>query len=96
MLQVNGAKGLPILLDKLKLGGPAVLYHGALGASAATFIGGNTMNHARNDITTKLLDRSPSMVHDLQRSRQKSATTKRSPSEAGPERVYGIFGVGRI
>ena len=38
-LQVEGKNALPILKNKLKLGGPSVFYHGALGAFGATYIG---------------------------------------------------------
>jgi hypothetical protein len=37
--QVEGARGLPSLIQKVRVGGPTVLYHGALAASAATFVG---------------------------------------------------------
>ena len=37
--QVEGAQGLTVLKNKMKIGGPRVLYHGALAASAATFVG---------------------------------------------------------
>jgi len=39
MLQVEGATGLKKLGNKLRAGGPTVLYHGALAASAATMVG---------------------------------------------------------
>mmetsp|Transcript_36970 Transcript_36970/g.103241 ORF Transcript_36970/g.103241 Transcript_36970/m.103241 type:complete len:316 (+) Transcript_36970:31-978(+) len=39
IMQVEGKNGLSILGKKLKGGGPPVLYHGALAASAATFVG---------------------------------------------------------
>ncbi len=38
-LQVEGKNGFPALLTKVKTNGPGVLYHGALAASAATFVG---------------------------------------------------------
>jgi hypothetical protein len=38
-MQVEGARGFPHLLEKVRVGGPTVLYHGALAASAATFVG---------------------------------------------------------
>lgn len=38
-VQVEGAQGLPSLINKVRLGGPTVLFHGALAASAATFVG---------------------------------------------------------
>ncbi len=38
-LQVEGANGLSVLSKKIKLGGPAVLFHGAFGAMSATFVG---------------------------------------------------------
>ena len=37
--QVEGKKGFPALVKKVKTGGVPVLYHGALAASAATFVG---------------------------------------------------------
>jgi hypothetical protein len=39
ILQVEGAKGLPILREKLQKGGPRVMFHGALGAAGATMVG---------------------------------------------------------
>uniref|UniRef100_A0A7S3VMZ8 Mitochondrial carrier protein n=1 Tax=Dunaliella tertiolecta TaxID=3047 RepID=A0A7S3VMZ8_DUNTE len=39
IMQVEGKQGIPSLLSKVKNGGPTVLYHGALAASAATFVG---------------------------------------------------------
>lgn len=39
ILQVEGSTGLAALMTKVKIGGPGVLYHGALAASAATFVG---------------------------------------------------------
>jgi hypothetical protein len=39
LLQVEGKNGVSALGTKLKAGGPRVLYHGALAASAATFVG---------------------------------------------------------
>lgn len=38
-LQVEGKNGIPALMAKVQKGGPSVLYHGALAASAATFVG---------------------------------------------------------
>eukprot|EP00457_Paulinella_chromatophora_P008194 gb/GEZN01008223.1/.p1 GENE.gb/GEZN01008223.1/~~gb/GEZN01008223.1/.p1 ORF type:complete len:454 (+),score=90.89 gb/GEZN01008223.1/:29-1390(+) len=38
-MQVNGADGIKLLTAKMKTSGPSVLFHGALGASAATFAG---------------------------------------------------------
>lgn len=38
-LQVEGAKGIPMIGAKMKQGGPRVLYHGAIAASSATFVG---------------------------------------------------------
>lgn len=38
-MQVEGSKGLPLLAAKVKAGGPGVLYHGALAAMGATFVG---------------------------------------------------------
>lgn len=39
IMQVEGTKGWPALKLKVKTKGPTVLYHGALAASAATFVG---------------------------------------------------------
>lgn len=39
MLQVEGKKGFPALVKKVRVGGVPVLFHGALAASAATFVG---------------------------------------------------------
>lgn len=39
IMQVEGQNGFPMLTQKIKANGPFVLYYGALGASAATFIG---------------------------------------------------------
>ena len=39
IMQVEGKRGLPALGAKVRAGGPQVLYHGALAASAATFAG---------------------------------------------------------
>ncbi len=39
IMQVEGKNGLPALGAKVRAGGPQVLYHGALAASAATFAG---------------------------------------------------------
>ena len=37
--QVEGKGGFNKLVQKVRVGGPTVLYHGALAASAATFVG---------------------------------------------------------
>lgn len=39
IMQVEGGSGLTTLYTKTKSGGPSVLWHGALGASSATFVG---------------------------------------------------------
>ncbi|CAM9671885.1 unnamed protein product [Ectocarpus sp. 12 AP-2014] len=39
IMQVEGKKGFPALVNKVKVGGPTVLYHGALAASSATLVG---------------------------------------------------------
>eukprot|EP01061_Rhynchopus_euleeides_P019641 TRINITY_DN32231_c0_g1_i1.p2 TRINITY_DN32231_c0_g1~~TRINITY_DN32231_c0_g1_i1.p2 ORF type:complete len:481 (+),score=218.56 TRINITY_DN32231_c0_g1_i1:61-1443(+) len=39
MMQVEGKEGVAKLMAKARVGGPLVFYHGALGASAATFAG---------------------------------------------------------
>lgn len=38
-LQVEGAKGLPVLKGRIAAGGPLVLYHGALATYSATLVG---------------------------------------------------------
>eukprot|EP01026_Neomeris_dumetosa_P077077 TRINITY_DN82_c3_g1_i3.p1 TRINITY_DN82_c3_g1~~TRINITY_DN82_c3_g1_i3.p1 ORF type:complete len:321 (-),score=32.26 TRINITY_DN82_c3_g1_i3:119-1057(-) len=38
-LQVEGAKGIPTLANKIGKGGPLVLWHGSLAAVSATFVG---------------------------------------------------------
>jgi hypothetical protein len=38
-LQVEGANGMSMLAAKMKAGGPTVLFHGAMGAFAATWVG---------------------------------------------------------
>ncbi|CAN0419594.1 unnamed protein product, partial [Hapterophycus canaliculatus] len=39
IMQVEGKAGFPALVKKVKVGGPTVLYHGALAASSATLVG---------------------------------------------------------
>ncbi|EFN57148.1 hypothetical protein CHLNCDRAFT_30535 [Chlorella variabilis] len=39
IMQVEGKGGFGKLVQKVRVGGPGVLYHGALAASAATFVG---------------------------------------------------------
>lgn len=39
IMQVEGKQGFAALMNKVKLGGPTVLYDGALAASVATFVG---------------------------------------------------------
>jgi hypothetical protein len=39
IMQVEGKNGIPALANKIKVGGPGVLFHGALAASTATFVG---------------------------------------------------------
>merc|ERR1719373_456534 len=39
ILQVEGADGLSKLRDKIRKGGPRVMYHGSIGAMTATFVG---------------------------------------------------------
>ncbi|KAG2439014.1 hypothetical protein HYH02_006542 [Chlamydomonas schloesseri] len=39
IMQVEGKNGFAALVNKVKVGGPTVLYHGALAASVATFVG---------------------------------------------------------
>lgn len=38
-LQVEGAQGLAILGNKIRVGGPLVVYHGALATYSATLVG---------------------------------------------------------
>lgn len=38
-LQVEGKKGIPLLKNKLKIGGPSIFYHGSMGAFGATYMG---------------------------------------------------------
>eukprot|EP00887_Chlorella_sp_A99_P003691 scaffold7.g3691.t1 len=62
---VEGATGFSKLVTKVRVGGPTVLYHGALAASAATFVGHypwfatyNYLNHTLpqyDDLPRKLL-----------------------------------------
>mmetsp|Transcript_14768 Transcript_14768/g.57929 ORF Transcript_14768/g.57929 Transcript_14768/m.57929 type:complete len:304 (-) Transcript_14768:43-954(-) len=39
IMQVEGVKGIPILRKKIKANGVRALYHGAIGASLATYVG---------------------------------------------------------
>eukprot|EP00239_Pterosperma_sp_CCMP1384_P012017 CAMPEP_0197859576 /NCGR_PEP_ID=MMETSP1438-20131217/34227_1 /TAXON_ID=1461541 /ORGANISM="Pterosperma sp., Strain CCMP1384" /LENGTH=351 /DNA_ID=CAMNT_0043476107 /DNA_START=241 /DNA_END=1296 /DNA_ORIENTATION=- len=39
IMQVEGKGGFQALMQKVRVGGPSVMWHGALGASAATFVG---------------------------------------------------------
>ena len=39
VMQVEGKKGFPALVKKVKVGGVPVLFHGALAASGATLVG---------------------------------------------------------
>jgi hypothetical protein len=39
MMQVEGAAGVAKLKDKIKAGGPRVMFHGAVATAAATFVG---------------------------------------------------------
>eukprot|EP00612_Vaucheria_litorea_P000196 CAMPEP_0171452634 /NCGR_PEP_ID=MMETSP0945-20130129/664_1 /TAXON_ID=109269 /ORGANISM="Vaucheria litorea, Strain CCMP2940" /LENGTH=277 /DNA_ID=CAMNT_0011977341 /DNA_START=32 /DNA_END=862 /DNA_ORIENTATION=- len=39
IMQVEGKNGFPALVKKVKTNGPTVLYHGAIAASTATFVG---------------------------------------------------------
>lgn len=39
IMQVEGANGVPALMGKINRSGPTVLYHGAIAASVATFVG---------------------------------------------------------
>lgn len=65
IMQVEGATGFSKLVTKVRVGGPTVLYHGALAASAATFVGHypwfatyNYLNHTLpqyDDLPRKLL-----------------------------------------
>ncbi|KAJ9528955.1 hypothetical protein QJQ45_000522 [Haematococcus lacustris] len=56
LMPVEGKKGLPSLAAKVQRGGPTVLYHGALAASAATFVGHYpwfAMYNTLNDVLPK-------------------------------------------
>ncbi|KAI3434970.1 hypothetical protein D9Q98_003022 [Chlorella vulgaris] len=65
IMQVEGKGGFQKLAAKVKVGGPGVLYHGALAASAATFVGHypwfavyNYLNHTMtqyDDLPKRLL-----------------------------------------
>ena len=70
MMQVEGASGVTSLKTKVKLGGPTVLYHGALASAGATFVGHypwfftyNTLNEwlPQTDVTHLKLLRSAVM-----------------------------------
>lgn len=39
IMQVEGKQGFPALVKKVRLKGPTVLYHGAMAAYSATFVG---------------------------------------------------------
>lgn len=39
IMQVEGQSGITTLVSKIRTGGPGVLWHGAIGASTATFVG---------------------------------------------------------
>jgi hypothetical protein len=39
MMQANGKQGIPLLKQKLAIGGPSVMFHGATATMAATFVG---------------------------------------------------------
>eukprot|EP01060_Flectonema_neradi_P031737 TRINITY_DN489_c2_g4_i1.p1 TRINITY_DN489_c2_g4~~TRINITY_DN489_c2_g4_i1.p1 ORF type:complete len:460 (+),score=113.71 TRINITY_DN489_c2_g4_i1:62-1441(+) len=54
IMQVEGTSGLPKLKAKFAAGGPRVLYHGALGASAATFAGHYPWFATYNTLDAKL------------------------------------------
>jgi hypothetical protein len=38
-MQVEGAHGLAVLRDKIRVGGPMVVYHGAVATYSATLVG---------------------------------------------------------
>lgn len=54
ILQVEGKDGLQKLRAKIKVGGPGVLYHGALGAMSATFVGHYPWFYTYNKLNEKL------------------------------------------
>ena len=54
IMQVEGSQGIPKLKAKFAVGGPKVLYHGALGASAATFAGHYPWFATYNTLDAKL------------------------------------------
>lgn len=54
ILQVEGKDGLQKLRAKIKVGGPGVLFHGALGAMSATFVGHYPWFYTYNKLNEKL------------------------------------------
>ena len=54
IMQVEGKGGLTALGKKVKVGGPTVLYHGALAASAATFAGHYPWFYVFNSLNASL------------------------------------------
>ena len=51
-LQVEGKAGFPALVSKVRTSGPTVLYHGAIAASVATFVGVSCLlpNHTKPNL----------------------------------------------
>lgn len=54
-LQVEGAAGMSVLGNKIRAGGPFVLWHGAIAASSATFVGHYPWFVTRNYMEVRLL-----------------------------------------
>ena len=54
--QVEGKHGMTVLKNKMAKGGVPVLYHGALAASGATFVGHHSPSSALNSSLLFLAD----------------------------------------
>jgi len=66
-LQVEGSKGMALLGQKIKTGGPQVLWHGSLGVVSATFVGHYPWFYTRNQLQAILpvYDRKTELVNYL-------------------------------
>jgi hypothetical protein len=66
-LQVEGSKGLSLLGQKIKAGGPQVLWHGSLGVVSATFVGHYPWFYTRNQLQAAMpvYDRKTELVNYL-------------------------------
>lgn len=66
-LQVEGSKGLSLLGQKIKAGGPQVLWHGSLGVVSATFVGHYPWFYTRNQLQAVMpvYDRKTELVNYL-------------------------------